>query len=292
MQLVFEQIGHLAGILLTADTAFTAVAGDILSAAGKTVDGKTAGVGTALTLCHAGLIFQVQELLIGEHLGLIACLEAFSGDQCSAESTHDACDIRAYRLTVCNLFEAAQHGIVVEGTALYHDIFTQFGGVGYLDHLEQGIFDDGVSQTGRNIRNGSTFLLGLLYLGIHKNGTPGTQIDGVGRKQSSLCEILYAVVQGFGKGLDKGTAAGGARLVQLYTVNGLVLDLDTLHVLTADIQDAVHIGVKESCGIVMGHRLHLAVIQEKCRFHQCLTVAGRAGADDMYIGRELFVDLL
>ena len=42
----------------------------------------------------------------------------------------------------------------------------------------------------------------------------------------------------------------------------------------------------------MGHRLHLAVIQEKCRFHQCLTVAGRAGANNMYIVGKQFVDLL
>ena len=45
-------------VLLFADTAFTAVAGNILASAGKFVNGQTAVVGTAYTVGHGGFVFQ------------------------------------------------------------------------------------------------------------------------------------------------------------------------------------------------------------------------------------------
>ena len=75
-------------------------------------------------------------------------------------------------------------------------------------------------------------------------------------------------------------------------VHGLIFDFDTFHVLAADIQDTVHVRVKESGGIVMCHSLYLAVIQQKGRFHQCFPVTGRAGADDVNAFRKQAVDFL
>ena len=40
----------------------------------------------------------------------------------------------------------------------------------------------------------------------------------------------------------------------------MIFDLDTLHILAADIQDTVHIRIEESGGVVMGHGFHLAVV--------------------------------
>ena len=113
------------GILLTTDTAFATIAGDELTAAGELIDGQTAIVGTALTFCHTGLKLQVADLLIIQHGGHVTVLVMLSGDQCRTESTHDTGDVGTDGLTVRNFFKASKHRIVVEGTALYHDIFTQ-----------------------------------------------------------------------------------------------------------------------------------------------------------------------
>ena len=41
--------------------------------------------------------------------------------------------------------------------------------------------------------------MGLLYLGIHKDGAPGAKVYRVFGKQSFLCEVIYAVAKTFGK---------------------------------------------------------------------------------------------
>ena len=72
----------------------------------------------------------------------------------------------------------------------------------------------------------------------------------------------------------------------------MVFDLNALHVLPADIQDAVHFRVKESGGIVVGYRFHLSIVKKKGGFHQRFAVAGGAGARDFYTCREQMIDLL
>ena len=113
------------GILLSTNTAFATVAGDELTATGELVDGQTAVVGTTLTFCHTGLELQVADLLIIQHGGHITVLVMLSGDQRRTESAHDTGDVGTDGLATCNFLKAAQNGIVVEGTALYHDIFTK-----------------------------------------------------------------------------------------------------------------------------------------------------------------------
>src|SRR5699024_3538990 len=138
---------------------------------------------------------------------------ALPGDEGRPEGAHDAGDVRANRDAAGDLFKAAEDGVVVEGAALHHDVPAQVGGGGDLEHLEEGILDHRVGQSGGDIRHGSPLLLGLLDVGVHENGAPGSQVRGVFGEECLLCEILHAVVQGFGEGLDEGTAAGGAGLI-------------------------------------------------------------------------------
>ena len=105
-------------------------------------------------------------------------------------------------------------------------------------------------------------------------------------------KILYRIVERFRKGFDKGTAAGGACFVELDAVYGLVLDLDALHILSADVQDAVHVRLKERSGVVMGYGLYFPFIQQKGSLDQRFTVAGGAGVDDLHTLRKLAVDVL
>ena len=134
---------------------------------------------------------------------------AFAGNQRGTESTHDSGDIRADGFAAGNLFEASKNRIIVEGTTLYNDVFTKFGSIRNLDNLIECIFDNRVGKTCGNIGNLSSLFLCLLYLGIHENSTSGTKIYRMLCKNSSFCEILYCIIQGFGKGFNKGTASGG-----------------------------------------------------------------------------------
>ena len=171
-------------------------------------------------------------------------------------------------------------------------MFAKLGSVGNLDHFVEGILDNGVGKAGGDIGNLSAFLLGLLNLGVHKYSTACSKINRMFCKKSCFCKVLYGVVQGFCESLDKGTAAGGTCLVKLYTVYRLVTDLDTFHILTADIQDAVYFRIKESSCIVMGNSLNLTFIKKKSRFDQGLAVTGGAGKGNLGVFRKKFIDLL
>ena len=72
----------------------------------------------------------------------------------------------------------------------------------------------------------------------------------------------------------------------------MVLYLDTFHILTADIQDTVHLRVKESGCIVVGYGLHFPLIQKKGRLDQCLSVAGGTGVCDFGFPGKVAVNFL
>ena len=44
-----------------------------------------------------------------------------------------------------------------------------------------------------------------------------------------------------------------------------IFNLDAFHVLAADVQDTVHVRIKEGSRVVMGDGLHLALIQHQRR---------------------------
>ena len=145
-----------------------------------------------------------------------------------------------------------------------------------LNDFKQGVLNDRIRETGRDILHGRAFLLSLLYVRVHENGAAGAQIDRVFREQSFLREILHVVVERVCEVLDERTAAGRAGLVQHDAVDGSVFDLNALHVLAADVEDAVHLGIEERRGGVMGNGLDLAHVQVQRGLHQRFTVAGGA----------------
>ncbi len=67
----------------------------------------------------------------------------------------------------------------------------------------------------------------------------------------------------FCKGFDKGSASGRAGLIQLYAVNRLIFDLDTLHILAADIKDTVYIWLEEGSRIVVCDSFYFAFVQKR-----------------------------
>ena len=70
LQLVFVEVRNAVRVLLPAESALTAVAGDELASAGETVDGEAAVVAAALAVRHARLKLEIFDLLEAEHGGV------------------------------------------------------------------------------------------------------------------------------------------------------------------------------------------------------------------------------
>ena len=58
-----------------------------------------------------------------------------AGDQCGTEGPHDTGNVRTYGFTTGDTFEAAQYGIIVEGSTLYNNLFAEILRVSQLDYL-------------------------------------------------------------------------------------------------------------------------------------------------------------
>ena len=67
--------------------------------------------------------------------------------------------------------------------------------------------------------------------------------------------------------------------------------MNALHVLSADVQDAVHIRLKERSGIVVSNGLYLTLIQLKGRLKKRFSITGGAGVGYFRIGGKLFLNL-
>ena len=94
---------------------------------------------TALTACKLCGVAELIYLVDCEHCGLVIGLMALTCDECGTKGTHDTCDIRSCGMYTCDFLEASKHGIIVEGTALYYDIFTEVACIRQLDNLEKRI---------------------------------------------------------------------------------------------------------------------------------------------------------
>ena len=72
--------------------------------------------------------------------------------------------------------------------------------------------------------------------------------------------------------------------------DGPLVDLEALHVLAADVQNAVDVRVEEGSGLIVRDGLDLTVIEQEGGLQQRLAVAGRAGARNLRARRELFTE--
>ena len=70
----------------------------------------------------------------------------------------------------------------------------------------------------------------------------------------------------------------------------MIANADALHILPADIENAVDVRVEKCGGFIVGDGLDLAVIEQEGGLQQRLAVAGRAGARELRARRELFTE--
>ena len=250
MHLVIEDVRDFLFLAIQAEAALTAVSGDEAAAAAELVDREHALVVAALTAGHSGLILQRNDLVERQH-GSCLVLPALPRNQRRAEGTHDACDVGTHALTLRRALKGAEHGVVIEGTALHHDVLAEARGIGNLNDLKERVLDDRVRKTRRDISDGCALLLRLFYVGVHEDRAAGAEVHGVLRKESFFREVLHGVTERLCEGLDEGAAARRAGLVQLHGVDGVILDADALHILTTYVKNTVHFGLKKGSRIVV-----------------------------------------
>ena len=285
LTLVEHQVGSLLLLIPAAGALFAPVAADVLPTTGELIHGEHTVVGAAAAAHRGGGIGQVQNIIQRQHGAFLAGVVA-SGNQSRAKSTHQAGDIRTGGVHPGDFLKGSKHRLIVESATLNHDVPTQILRGCQLDDLVQGIFDDGVGKTRGDIGDGGSLLLGLLDVGIHEHRAPGTQVYRSLGKESLLGKALGGKAQRGSKVLNKRAAAGGTGLVQEDGVHRAVFQLDALHVLTADVQHAVHLRVKEGRGGGMGNGLHHALVQGEGGLQQSLAVAGGAGTNNFRLFRQ------
>ena len=255
------------------------------------VDRQTAVVCTSTTFCHCCGVFKGTDVINGKHCCAFAVNITFSGNQSCTECTHDSGNVRADRFTVRDFLKASKNCIIIEGTSLNNNMISEFGCVRYFDYLEQGILDNRISKSGWNVSNRGTFFLRLFNFGIHKYCTACSEINWVLCIKSFVSKILYRIIQRFRKCLNERTASGRAGFIQLNTVNGLIFDFDTFHILTANVQNTVYIRLKEGCRIIMRNSLNFSFIKHQSSFDQCFAVSCGTGMNNLYTLRELIVNI-
>ncbi len=106
------------------------------------------------------------------------------------------------------------------------------------------------------------------------------RVDRGSRGEPDLGEIAHVGAHGLGEGLQERTTARRAGLVDRDRVDGAVADLQELHVLTADVDDAGDAGADLGSGAEVGHRLDLALVGVQRGLDQLFAVAGDARAAD------------
>ena len=250
-------------------------------AIGKNVDGQLAVVAAPLTLHGVDLLAEMLQLQLGQHgaAGVRACLGL--AVQGRAVSAHQARNVGTDDVDAHLLLKGAEHSLIVEGAALYHDVAAQFLGAGRADDLVQRVLDDGDGQTGADIFNRGTVLLRLLDRRVHEHGAAAAKVNGLVGKQAQRGKLLDVVAQRLGERLQKAAAAGGAGFVQEDVADRTVLNFEALHVLTADVDDEIHVGQKVLGGGKVRDSLDKTAVTVERIFDELLAVAGGGHAGDL-----------
>ena len=279
-------------LALASNRLVAAVAGDELAAIGKGVDGQLAMVAAAAALDTDHLLCKAFQFLLVHHCrgSLVVFVALAQAVQGSAVSTHQTGNVRPDDFHAHLLFKGAEYRFIIEGTALHHDLATQFFRAGGADHLVQCILDHADGQACGDILDAGTVLLCLFDRAVHEHGAAAAQVHRAVCKQPQRGKLLDVVAQRLRKGLQKAAAAGGAGLVQEDVADGAILDLEALHVLPADINDEVHVRHKVLGSGKMRHRFHQTVIAAEGVLYQLLAVAGGGNAGHLQ-SRVLLIDL-
>ena len=166
--------------LITRNKPFTVAEG---------VDGKMAVVGTALAHRRFCRVLKAIECLSANNCGFGQLHRTKS----RSVSTHKSGNRGADNILSKLHFKGAEHGVVIERTALYNYMLAKLVGRGRSYYLVYCILYNAYGKTCRNILDSSTISLRLLYGGIHKYRTSASEINGGRAEKTLVRKILYGV---------------------------------------------------------------------------------------------------
>ena len=293
MVLVVEQVRGVALLLQRlAGALLAAVARDEAATVVEDVHREQTVVRAASAVDVHVLDSQVVDFLTGEDRGHPILTRTVTREQCGAVSAHVARDIRTDHVAAGQKFEGAQRRVTHKGAALDHDVLADLVVVTQLDDFEECVLNDGVGEACGDIADRSAFLLRLLDARVHKDRAAAAEVHRVLAFECGLREFLDRHAHGICEVRDKGTAAGGAGLVQRDVLNDAVVDLQALHVLATDIEDKVDIRDKSLSATQVRHGLDLTIVGLQGLDQDALAVSGGGHVTNCAVFRQMVVDIV
>ena len=103
-----KEVRDVTFCLFHAETALTAVSGNILTSTLEPVDRQDTVVYASAAAAHGCRVGQIDHIVQREHRRLMGTVHVtLTGDQCRTEGTHDTCDIRADGIAAGDPLEAS-----------------------------------------------------------------------------------------------------------------------------------------------------------------------------------------
>ena len=271
--LVFDHIFRAVCDLYSC-TLFAAVARNKSVTVAETYDSKIAVRSAAAALNGSWSIWECFKFLSGNEWGtFFRVLWLLLCEKRTAESAHKSSNSRSYNVSAQLLFKGTENSVVKESSALNDDIFAQFVNRFRSDYLVYSVFDDRCGKSCRDILNGRTVLLCLLYGGVHEYSTSWTKLHRCFCEKTEPCKFCDIVSHCSRKGLNERAAAWWTGLVEHDAVDSVVLYLKALYILSADVDDKINVGAEVSRSLVMRHSFNYTVINSQTCLDKILAVA-------------------
>lgn len=276
--------------------AFATVAGDEALAVTEGDDGAGAMVGAVLAKL-AWLVVPAEGLHGFEAdkacLQVRDCLALFfhelAGEECYTDSAHFARAFRTDRLKARVLFEGAEHCVVLEGTALHHNFFTEGVEVADTDNLRENVVDNGTADTCDNVFGLFAVALFRDDGTVHEHGAAGTQLGRALGLEGEFRNLFHRNAEGACVGFDERTATRGTGFVKDDARDHAVLDGDGLHVLATDIQDEGYVGAEALGSVCVCDCFHCMVVGMDGLCKELFAVTGGTHTQNVELAAVFFV---
>ena len=159
----------------------------------------------------------------------------------AAVSAHQFRHVASCHFGMSKQLKGPYHRIVSHRTSLYNDFASKVLITMEFQYLIKTVLDDRIRDSGRNISYRCALSEHLFHLRVHEDGAAGSQVAGSLRLAGELGKIAYRIAHIVGKGLDERSATRTARLVQFHAHHSPFLNEDSLHILSADVEDKADI---------------------------------------------------
>ena len=166
--------------------------------------------------------------------------------------------------------------VVLERSALHDDFLAELRRVFYLQNFVERVAHYGVDEARGDVLDCRALLLRLADARVHEDGAARAEVYGVARLLRGARELVHLHVERLREALEEGAAARGAGFVEEYAVDDAVLDAQTFHILSADVDDEVRARQHEARGARVRDGLDLADVDAEGRLYQLFAVAGDA----------------